>query len=154
MSKVLFFAITSYLGQHDEAGAVISHIETGKQFMTTPAVEGGNFKVYHTKNEFILNALNRYGALKKLMVTKPPEIKGLPLSEWMKPKGIRLHITWKDFENGPKGHLGHSWRSGRSKITYPTSSAGRRSAQAMVKRIETVGRKWGRVAVINRQEQS
>jgi len=61
-----------------------------------------------------------------------------------------LYITWKDFENGPKGHLGLSWRSGRHKRTFVADNEGKRLARAKVSAIESAGRRWGRVAVVNR----
>lgn len=57
------FAITSYHGQHDEAGAVITELATGKQFMSTPSIEDGDWTAYHAKNEFVLNALNGHEGL-------------------------------------------------------------------------------------------
>lgn len=66
---------------------------------------------------------------------------------------VRLVVRWKDYENAPAPHLGMSWRSGRCKVTFPTTSAGRRSAETRMRKIEGAGRRWGRVAVIYREEQ-
>jgi hypothetical protein len=63
-----------------------------------------------------------------------------------------LYITWKDYENGPVGHLGLSWRSGRYKKTFTVLEKAK--ARAQVSKIESSGRRWGRVAVVNRSEAS
>lgn len=61
-----------------------------------------------------------------------------------------LYITYKDYENGPAGHLGLSWRSGRHKRTFTADNQGKALARAKVSQIESAGKRWGRVAIVNR----
>ena len=62
-----------------------------------------------------------------------------------------LYITYKDYENSPRPHLGMSWRSGRYKRVF--SVLERSAARAQMSKIESQGRRWGRVAVVNRSEE-
>lgn len=56
------------------------------------------------------------------------------------------YVTWKDFydDSGRPPALGMSTRAGHSKRAYTSVQAARRE----MRRLESVGRRWGRTAVV------